>query len=567
MMETQKLILYVALGLVLMMLWQSWLEYNAPDVPVGQPQVSQQADGGTPSAPALPQDGSVPEAPAAPAATATPSTPGVQTASDNVQELDTITVDTDLIKVEISTIGADIKSVRLKQYPVKVDTPDDHLQLMSQTPPDIFLAETGLLGRDFEFPNHKTPYRVAQQSYNLGSDSSLDVVFSWTAPDGIEYNKIYTFQPDTYVINVRFTVNNTSGQDWQGYQYAQFARTQVEDDSSLGFLGRLPSYKGGAIYTPDEHFQKYDFADMQDENLKRRTETGWVAMLQHYFVGAWLPLQEGPYEFYSSVANAQIAPLYRIGYKTLTPVTVAAGTLGEVLNQLFIGPKEQVRLDATGAEALKLTVDYGWLTIVAAPLFWLLNAIYNIVTNWGWAIIFLTVIIKLVFFPLSAASYKSMAKMKNLQPRLKTLKERYGDDRQKFQQAMMEIYKKEKINPLGGCLPILVQIPVFIALYWVLLESVELRQANWFWLKDLSEKDPYYILPILMGVSMFVQQKLNPAPMDDLQQKIMMSLPFVFTIFFLFFPAGLVLYWVVNNVLSIAQQWFITNKMTQSSSS
>ncbi|MCZ7600988.1 MAG: membrane protein insertase YidC [Gammaproteobacteria bacterium] len=227
---------------------------------------------------------------------------------------------------------------------------------------------------------------------------------------------------------------------------------------------------------------------------------------------------------------------------------------------MYIGPKEQDRLEEA-AEGLVLSVDYGWLTVVASPLFWLLSWIHKVVGNWGWAIIFLTVLIKLVFFPLSAASYKSMAKMKNLQPRLKTLKDRYGDDRQKFQQEMMKIYKEEKINPLGGCLPILVQIPVFIALYWVLLESVELRRADWFWLKDLSVKDPFYILPILMGVSMLVQQRLNPAPMDDIQKKVMMALPFVFTVFFLFFPSGLVLYWVVNNVLSIAQQWFITNKL------
>ncbi|MFT5111940.1 MAG: YidC/Oxa1 family membrane protein insertase [Parasphingorhabdus sp.] len=564
MMETQKLILYVALGLVLMLLWQSWLEYSAPTVPVGQ---QQSQTGSSPSTPAI-DDGSVPDAPVTQAtqASALPSAPGVESAEEGIPESDTITVDTDLLRVSISIIGADIKRVRLKKYPVTVDDRDNYLDLMSQTQPDVFVGESGLLGRDHDFPNHKTAYQVTKSEYSLSEgDSTLEVVFNWLAEDGIEYSKQYTFHRDSYEIDIAFKVNNLSNLDWTGYQYSQFARTQVSDDSSLGFLGRLPSYKGGAIFTPEEHYEKYDFSDMQDGNLKRRTETGWVAMLQHYFVGAWLPEDPGPYELYSSVANATTAPLYRIGYKTLTPVNIGVGQIGEVKNRLFIGPKEQNRLDLTGAEGLKLTVDYGWLTIIASPLFWLLNEINNIVANWGWAIIFLTMIIKLVFFPLSAASYKSMAKMKNLQPRLKTLKERYGDDRQKFQQAMMEIYKKEKINPLGGCLPILVQIPVFIALYWTLLESVELRQANWFWLADLSVKDPYYILPVLMGISMFVQQKLNPAPMDDLQQKIMMALPFVFTIFFLFFPSGLVLYWVVNNVLSIAQQWFIINKLQASS--
>ena len=564
MMETQKLILYVALGLVLMMLWQSWTDYNRPPAPVGTG-VSQSMPGdpASPSAPVVVNDGTVPDAPQAPAATQT-APANAPVLVEEPEQGKRINVVTDLLNVDISVIGADIRKAQLLKYPIEVDEPERPLSLMMDTLPDLYYTETGLLGHDHEFPSHKTEYSVSRDQYVLADGQDmLSVTFSWNAPSGLVYRKIYEFKRDSYVVDIRYEVENTSSRAWNGFQYAQFVRTQVADDSSLGFLGRLPSYKGGAIYTSEEKFEKYDFADMTDEDLKRVSGDGWASMLQHYFVGAWLPQTSGPREFYSSVANVNVAPVYRFGYKTLTPVTIEAGAKGEIHNQLFIGPKEQDRLDAA-AEGLVLSVDYGWLTAVSAPLFWLLNWIFKLLGNWGWAIIFLTLLIKLVFFPLSAASYKSMAKMKNLQPRMKTLKDRYGDDRQKFQQEMMKIYKEEKINPLGGCLPILVQIPVFIALYWVLLESVELRQASWFWLQDLSVQDPYYILPILMGVSMVVQQKLNPAPMDDMQKKIMMALPFVFTIFFLFFPSGLVLYWVVNNILSIAQQWVITKNITSS---
>lgn len=556
MMETQKLILYVALGLVLMLLWQSWLNYSQPP-PIPATGISS-SDPSNPSTPVNSEDSYVPSAPS------NPDQPAKAQELETVESVGaTVEVITDLYRVTIGTVGADIRKVELLDYPLTVENPDEPLALMVSELPDLFYVETGLLGRDFQYPNHKTEFVSSKSEYILsGSDGSLDVAFEWSAPDGVIYKKIYKFLRNSYEIDINYEIVNKSGSVWNGYQYSQFVRTLVEEEGSLGFLGRLPSYKGGAIFTPEEKFEKYDFGDMVDEDLKRVTESGWVSMLQHYFVGAWLPQQEGPYEFYSSVANANTNPIYRIGYKTLTPTVVEPGTTGSMTNRIFIGPKEQDRL-AEAAEGMKLTIDYGWLTIVSAPLFVILNWFFKVLGNWGWAIIFLTLLIKLVFFPLSAASYKSMAKMKNLQPRMKTLKERYGEDRQKFQQEMMKIYKEEKINPLGGCLPILIQIPVFIALYWVLLESVELRQANWFWLTDLSVQDPFYILPIIMGVSMILQQKLNPAPMDEMQKKIMMALPFVFTIFFLFFPSGLVLYWVVNNILSIAQQWVITKKITE----
>jgi YidC/Oxa1 family membrane protein insertase len=332
-------------------------------------------------------------------------------------------------------------------------------------------------------------------------------------------------------------------------------RTLVE---SKGLLTTIPTFTGGAIYTPEDKYEKISFDDMAENPLRRDVTGGWVAMMQHYFVASWMPGAEARSRFYSTDLGYK---RFAIGYQNLVPTSIAPGDTGRLTAQLYVGPKEHKRLTKL-AEGMELTVDFGWLTVISAPLFWLLVVIHDWVRNWGWAIIILTVLIKLAFYPLSAASYKSMANMRRLQPKMKSIKERYGKDRQRMNQAMMELYKTEKINPLGGCLPIVIQIPVFIALYWVLLESVEMRQAPFaLWLRDLSTPDPYYVLPIIMGATMFLQQQLNPAPLDPIQKKVMTFLPLVFTIFFLFFPAGLVLYWVVNNILSIAQQWHITRRI------
>jgi YidC/Oxa1 family membrane protein insertase len=310
-------------------------------------------------------------------------------------------------------------------------------------------------------------------------------------------------------------------------------------------------------YSPEDKYTKESFDDMRDARLQREVSDGWIAMIQHYFLSAWIPPSGTVETFYTNVLDNS---RYIIG-KYSSPVTIASGASHSFENRLFVGPKLQETLTEV-APGLELAVDYGWLTVIAQPIFWLLNKIHSIVGNWGWAIIILTILIKLAFYKLSETSYKSMANMRKMTPRMQALKDRYGDDKQRLNQAMMELYKKEKINPLGGCLPILVQIPVFIALYWVLLESVEMRHAPFaLWLNNLSAPDPYFVLPLIMGVSMFVQQKLNPPPPDPIQAKVMMSLPFVFTVFFAFFPSGLVLYWVVNNLLSIAQQWYITQKI------
>jgi len=563
--DLQRIILLGALGLILVMLWQSWLEfqrqYHAPGKVISAPGITAAIDGDAGlAAPA----GDIPAAPALPAAPAAPAA-DAPTVAAPVQEL--INITTDLVRAQIDPRGGDLARVELLRHPVSVDAPHSPFVLMHRDAPALFVAQSGLIGNGRDYPNHNVEFTARQFEYDLGSRDSIEVPLTWRAPDGVEYQKTYRFHRDSYRIDIDFTVDNMSAESWSGFVYGQLKQTAIEQKNTLGIIGQLPSFHGAAIYTAEDKYEKIGYDDMLESNLARASASGWVAMMQHYFVAAWLPSATAPdaadFQFYSGTANGDGGPntQYRIGYNTTRPLTVAPGGAGTLSAALFVGPKEQDRLRAEEVEGLLLTVDYGWLTPIADPLFWLLNKIHGLTGNWGWAIVLLTLLVKAVFYPLSAASYKSMARMKKLQPRLQTLKERYGDDKQKFQQEMMKLYKTEKVNPAGGCLPILVQIPVFIALYWTLLESVELRQADFMlWIHDLSIPDPYFVLPIIMGASMVAQFILNPAPVDPLQKKIMMAMPVVFTVFFLWFPAGLVLYWVVNNLLSIAQQYYITRK-------
>lgn len=557
-MQFQRIMLFVALGLTLMMIWQSWIEF--------QTNYSATQDGSGNTTQPLPGSVDLTEVPDAPriqgsTGDSDSAEPVPAPVTETVPtDTEVIKVSTDLVNAEIDPRGGDLIRVELLRHPVSVDTPDVPFVLMHRDDASLFVAQSGLIGKDREYPNHNVRYTAQDTEYQLGDQDSIDVTLNWTAPDGVAYQKIYRFTRDSYRIEVFFQVVNHDETPWSGFVYGQLKQTEVEAPGSLGILGRLPSYSGAAVYTEQEKYEKIDYGEISSESLNLTTHSGWISMMQHYFVAAWLPVDADSYQFYSGVSNTA-NPQYRIGFKSLQPVTVDPGDTGQLRGILFVGPKEQKRLEKQGAEGLKLTVDYGFLTPVANPLFWLLESIYSFTQNWGWAIILLTLLVKLVFYPLSATSYKSMAKMKKLQPRMATLKERYSEDKQKFQQEMMKMYKEEKVNPAGGCLPILVQIPVFIALYWVLLESVELRQASFMgWLNDLSLPDPYFILPVIMGASMLAQHFLNPAPVDPLQKKIMLALPFVFTVFFLWFPAGLVLYWVVNNLLSIAQQYYITRK-------
>lgn len=550
-MDTQRLLLFVGLSLVLFLLWDAWQREVNP--PPEKPVVTRQS-----VAPATPSDVPV-GAEARPAADAPSQVPA---GDDVVQRSESLEIKTDVIRAVIDTHGGDLRQVDLLQYPDKPQEPDVPFRLMNDSLPQLFIAQSGFAnkrarddGTIVAAPNHHTVYQGRTEKDEQGV---VRAILEWTSPEGMKFSKIYIFQPDSYVIEVQHQVQNPTTQPWHGNLYQQLQRSGEEPS---GGLGATYTYTGGVIWSEEEKYEKIKFGTMEDEDLAREITGGWSAMIQHYFLGAWVPANDVPYTYYTRALPRDI---YVLGMKAAEELSVAPQSSQTISSQLYAGPKLQHVLEEM-SPGLELTVDYGILTIIAKPLFWLLGKIHGFVGNWGWAIILLTMLIKLAFYKLSETSYKSMAHMRKVQPRLQSIKEQYGNDRQKLNQAMMDIYKKEKINPLGGCLPILVQIPVFIALYWMLLESVELRQAPWIlWITDLSAKDPYFVLPILMGATMLIQQKLNPTPIDPIQAKVMMALPFVFTVFFLFFPAGLVLYWVVNNTLSIAQQWYITRIVIKS---
>ena len=550
-MDNQRLILVIALGLVLFLIWQAWIEeqmaLNPPSPPPEQASVS--APPGAASSPdaATPAAADVPLAPGATAPSPTTSATGG--ASQRIK------VTTDQYIIEIDSRGGALVHTGLLQYPESLEQQDQPFVLLSSNPADLFLIESGLQATAGTAPGRDQIFQAEQTEYKLeAGQDKLEVPLSWTHESGVKITKIYTFYRDRFTIDLSYRIENNSGAEWRGSQYRELVRRAPQQSRGLG---AVYTYTGGVISTPEQNYEKIDFGDMAESNLELDVKGGWIAMIQHYFLGAVIPNQDELNRFYS---RAEVDGRYRLGMVSPEQI-IAAGQSGTFTSQLYVGPKIQERLENL-APNLSRTVDYGWLWFIAEPLFWVLKWIHGLIGNWGWAIILLTVMIKAVFFKLSETSYRSMANMRKLAPRLQQLKERYGDDRAKLNQAMMEIYKKEKINPLGGCLPILVQIPVFIALYWMLLESVELRQAPWLgWIQDLSNKDPYYILPLIMGASMFIQQRLSPTPPDPIQAKVMMALPIVFTFFFLWFPSGLVLYWVVNNVLSIAQQYVITKRV------
>lgn len=464
-----------------------------------------------------------------------------------------VKVKTDVFDLIISTQGADIISAKLNKYPISSKTPDIPFELLKNTATEKFVAQSGIVSKQ-PAPDHHVVYKSVRKSYSMSS-GQLVVPFVWEKA-GIRVTKVYTFTPGSYLIDVSYHIENNSDKDWQGNIYRQLLRSKGERESRL-----IYTYTGGVIYSEEEKYEKITFDDMTEADLDREIKGGWMAMIQHYFLSAWVPETDQINRFYSrALSNDR----YVLGMMAPT-LSIKSGQSAKFNNRLYVGPKDQDTL-AKIAKNLDLTVDYGYVSFLAKPLFWLMQKIDHFLGNWGWTIVVTTLLIKLLFYKLSATSYRSMANMRKLTPRIQAIRERYGEDRQRMSQAMMDLYKKEKVNPMGGCLPILVQIPVFISLYWVLLESVEFRQAPFiFWIQDLSIKDPYYILPLIMGASMFIQQRLNPAPPDPVQAKVLMALPFIFTLFFAFFPAGLVLYWVVNNILSIAQQWMITRQIERAS--
>ena len=470
-----------------------------------------------------------------------------------------VTVRNDVLEVVIDTLGGDIIEVNLLKHLTKMAVDGGKpFQLLNRTSNNMYIAQSGLIGPNGTDTRDGRPrFFAAQNSYEFnGNDEVLNVDLTYNQ-DGVRLVKRFEFSRDGYDVGVEYLINNGTSQEWNATFYGQIKR---DSHSPLIESTGVQPYLGAALREEEKNFSKYDFGDMEDETVTASVTGGWVAMVQHYFVSAWIPPTADKNSF--SLRKLGDKDVYLMGF-TGQPIAVAAGGVGEYGARFYVGPKDQYKLEEL-AEYLDLTVDYGFLWMLAKPIFFAMQWIHNIVGNWGWSIILLTLGIKLLLYPLSATSLKSMAKMRNLQPEMARLKELYGDDRQKMSQELMGLYKKEKVNPAGGCFPMLLQMPVFLSLYWVLLESVEIRHAPWImWIQDLSAKDPYFILPLVMGASMLLMQRMQPMPTDPMQARVMQIMPIAFTFFFMIFPAGLVLYWTVNNLLSMAQQWVVSRQLAQ----
>jgi YidC/Oxa1 family membrane protein insertase len=535
-MDNQRLILFIVFSFSLLLLWEAWQGTNAPP-PVAPSTLSASANSA---------------APAPSQALNAPAAAPAQTATSKGQRA---IVETDVLRAEIDANGGDLRQLQLLPYR-ETDDRNKVFTLFEDSQTTPYMAQSGLVGKGM--PTHRSVFQLNPGTYRLAQGATnLEIPLVWhDLASGVRVEKTYIFKRGSYDIAVKTRVINSGTQPLDLTPYYQLARHGEAPRGSQFFL---PTYTGAAVYTDAKKFQKIAFTDMADgkADFEKTADNGWVGIVQHHFVAAWLPEGNIKREYYVRASDG----LYSAGV-ILAEGMLAPGQQKEFTMPLYAGPQTQKVLEKT-APGLDLARDYGWLTPLAFPIFWALDKIERIVGNWGWAIIILTLFLKLALYPLSAAGYKSMAKMKTLTPRLQKLKDTYGDDRAKLHQAMADMYKTEKINPLGGCLPILIQIPVFIALYWVLLAAVEMRGAPWLgWITDLTAPDPLYILPIIMGITSVLQVKLNPQPMDPMQAKIMMIMPVMFTVMFVFFPAGLVLYWVVNNILSIAQQWWI-NKVVE----
>ncbi|TAK38322.1 MAG: membrane protein insertase YidC [Betaproteobacteria bacterium] len=544
-MDTQRLILFFVFSFSLLLLWDAWQKEQRPAASLPAPVAKTQS--GVPS-PARPIGPATP--PAVPAQTGVPS---VSAAAATAVGAERIRVQTDLMIAEIDTLGGSLRRVELLKHK---DSEDRSKNFVLLQPERHYEAQSGLTGE--AGPNHRTLWVAIPGERQLqAGQAALQVRLTAEGGDGIRVEKTYTFRRDSYLVEVAMEVRNGGQAPIATHAYFQLTHDGKEPTHGNAIAGSFgaQSFVGFAQFTSERKYGKVQFADLDKGKAEyaKQAQDGWIAFVQHYFVAAWIPAANLGREF---VIERRQDGSY-VGRAVVPVGTLAPGAATKIAVPLYVGPQEQRRLEAANP-SLPLVVDYGWLTVIAQPLFWLLEMLHGLSGNWGVAIILLTVLIKLVFFPLSAASYKSMAKMKLITPRLTKIREMHAHDRAKMNQAMMELYKTEKINPLGGCFPILVQIPVFIALYWVLLAAIELRHAPFvLWIRDLSALDPYYILPVLMTVTMVLQTRMNPTPPDPVQAKVMQFMPYVFSVFFFFFPAGLVLYWLVNNILSILQQWQI----------
>ena len=552
-MDIRRTILWMIFSFSLLLLWNNWQIHTGKPSLFGTPPASDaaQAPGQQTAANGQPAPASTPSVPTTPAA---PSTvPGATTPAPTRAEQVVIT--TDVLRLTFDTTGAQLVRAELLKYPT-AGQPNKPTVLLDRSPELTYVVQSGLVGapNGQSFPTHQTPFRLVSSERELTGDA-LKVAFE-AESGGLKVTKTYTLHRGRYDIDVQHALTNTTGEPLSPSLYLQLERDGNDPADTSSFYH---TFTGVAVYSEQEKFQKITFSDIAKNkgDYIRQADNGWLAIVQHYFATAWIPPQGKP----RTNELLQVQPNLYAARSIEAVGAVQPGATAQVDSHLWVGPQDQKAMGAL-APGLELVVDYGWLTIIAKPLFSLLTWLHGLLGNWGWAIVALTVIIKAVFFPLAAASYRSMARMKQVAPRLQALKEKYGDDRQKLNQAMMEMYRTEKINPLGGCLPMVVQIPVFIALYWVLLASVEMRGAPWIlWVHDLSVRDPYFILPAVMMATMFLQIKLNPTPPDPMQARVMMIMPLVFGGMMFFFPAGLVLYWCVNNTLSIAQQWTITRNL------
>lgn len=558
-MDNIRFILILALAMLGYMMWESWqidYVYPKPDInSIELPAVTNNEE--------LPLEQK--------------NNPQVTDASAPLKQVDSdklIKVETDVFSLEIDTQGGTLRNLDLIKYPIEKEntvvtkllnmigiTPDEvnvtPIRLFDSSVEKLFLAQSGLIAgvNSATAPDHHQIFNAEKNSYKLEiGEQTLVIPLTWNNGQGLSVTKTLTFTRNSYNIQFSQTLSNKTDNVWIGRQYSQFQRRPFADEKKNTFIR---TYSGGVYYTEEDKYQKFDFEDMAENNLKVATVGGWSGYIQHYFGALWVPPANQENNFYSKELKD-----WRYVIGSYSPeITVAKQGEAVLKSQLFVGPKIQPMMEKI-SPGLELTVDYGWLTFFGKYIYAGLNWFHNYLNNWGLSIICVTFCIKLLFFPLSQASYRSMARMRKIQPQLKELKEQCADDRQRFNTEMMAIYKKKKVNPLGGCLPIMVQIPVFISLYWVLIETVELRQAPFLgWLEDLSAQDPFYLLPILYGISMKIQQSLNPPPIDPVQARVMQMFPIMFTFFFLFFPSGLVLYWICNNTLSIIQQWYITKKI------
>ncbi|SAH83205.1 inner-membrane protein [Bordetella ansorpii] len=558
-MDIRRTVLWMIFAFSLLLLWNNWQVQHGKQSLFGPSTPAAQTQNAKPAEPA--PTASIPNAPAANTGSSTPSAPGSSVPGTGTPvKAEEVVVTSDALRLTFDTTGAQLIRAELLKFT------DGETQrptvLLDRSPNLTYIAQTGVVGaaNGESFPTHQTPFRLVSTERTMTGDT-LPIVFE-AESGGLKVTKTFTLHRGRYDVDVRHDLSNTGSGPVKPALYLQLERDGSDPAGTSSFYH---TFTGMAVYSDQEHFQKVTWSDIQKNKggYVKQADNGWIAVVQHYFATAWIPPQGKA----RSNEVLQVQPnLYAA--RTVEAVgEVAPGSTATVDSHLWVGPQDQKAMAAL-APGLETVVDYGWLTIIAKPLFTLMTWLHSVLGNWGWTIVALTVIIKAIFFPLAAASYKSMARMKRVAPRLQALKEKYGDDRQKLNQAMMEMYRTEKINPLGGCLPMVVQIPVFISLYWVLLASVEMRGAPWIlWVHDLSVRDPFFILPAIMMGTMFLQIRLNPTPPDPIQAKVMMVMPLVFGGMMFFFPAGLVLYWCVNNTLSIAQQWTITKKMEKETAS